>query len=387
MIAVRGSRSAVRGPRSAVVREALQFPYDPAMSNPANPHRLHRGESPAWVRYVLSRLVYLFVPLTKLFPRRWPRQVSRSMTKILGRFGDYQPTEHDVLVCSYFKSGTNWTLHIAVQIAHRGRAEFEHIHDLVPWPDIPARSRYAVPATDDSARLASPTNLRVIKTHIALGGVPYAAKARYICVVRDPKDVFVSSYHFMRAMGLGPMMPSVAGWLDAYLSRHTALGSWAEHLDSYWRMRDRDNVLFLTYETMRTDLPGTVSKIATFMGVALTPAERDAVVAQTTFAHMKTIGHKFDAQGAPWTSTKGAMMRRGERGKSNELLSPAEQQRIDDYWRAELHRLGSDFPYDEAFALAPKPPADVIGAQPAPAAPPPFADPPDRKTPTLIPTE
>ena len=46
------------------------------------------------------------------------------------------------------------------------------------------------------------------------------------------------------------------------------------------------------------------------------------------------------------------MMRRGERGKSGELISPAEQQRIDDYWRGQLQKLGSDFPYDQAFAKA-----------------------------------
>jgi hypothetical protein len=46
------------------------------------------------------------------------------------------------------------------------------------------------------------------------------------------------------------------------------------------------------------------------------------------------------------------MIRRGERGKSNELLTSADQKRIDDHWRKELEKLGSDFPYDQAFARA-----------------------------------
>ena len=65
---------------------------------------------------------------------------------------------------------------------------------------------------------------------------------------------------------------------------------------------------------------------------------------------MKKIGEKFDPQGAPWASAHGSMIRRGEHGASGELLSAADQRRIDDHWRAELRRLGSDFPYDEAFA-------------------------------------
>jgi aryl sulfotransferase len=147
-------------------------------------------------------------------------------------------------------------------------------------------------------------------------------------------------------------MPSVADWLDAYLSPDTALGSWAAHLQSYWSVRDRPNVLFLTYEQMRADLPGTVDKIAKLMGVELTAPERAAVIEQAKFEHMKKIEDKFDPRGAPWASTRGAMIRRGERGKSGELLSLADQERIDDYWRAELRKVGSDFPYDEAFAKA-----------------------------------
>ena len=270
------------------------------------------------------------------------------MTRFLGEFPkDYLPTEHDVLICSYFKSGTNWAMQIATQIAYRGGAQYDHIHELVPWPEVPDRVGYALPLTDDRPRRACPTGLRVIKTHLAFGHVPYAPAARYICVVRDPKDVFVSSYHFIRDGMLGPAMPSVAGWLDAYLSPDTSSGSWAEHLQSYWRVRNRPNVLFLTYEQMRADLAGTVDKIAAFMGVALTAAERAAVVEQSTFAHMKAIGHKFDAAGST-----GLIMRRGERGKSGELINATDQRRIDDYWRAELVRLGSDFPYDDAFGVS-----------------------------------
>jgi hypothetical protein len=316
----------------------------------AKPWR-HRRARPTWVRY-LSQVVAILVilPLTKVFARRWPRFMSRKLTQFLSQFPqDYVPTAHDVLICSYFKSGTNWTMQMAVQIAFRGRAEFEHIHDLVPWPDVDARAKFTVPLDDHEPQRASPTGLRVIKTHLALALVPYSSAARYICVVRDPKDVFVSSYHFTRSMVGASLMPSVAAWLDAFLSPDTPIGSWAEHLASYWRVRDRANVLFLTYETMRADLAGTLDKIAAFMGVALTSEERIAALERSTFAHMKMIGHKFDSPGAPWASTQGTMMRRGERGASGELLSAEEQRRIDDYWRAELERIGCDFPYDAAF--------------------------------------
>ena len=46
--------------------------------------------------------------------------------------------------------------------------------------------------------------------------MPYTDDARYIAVVRDPKDVCVSGYHFLRSMLWGPLAPSVERWVDYF---------------------------------------------------------------------------------------------------------------------------------------------------------------------------
>jgi hypothetical protein len=161
---------------------------------------------------------------------------------------------------------------------------------------------------------------------------------------------------------LGPLMPSVDAWLDAFLSDDAPIGSWARHLASGWRLRERANVLFLTYDGMRSDLGASVDEIAAFMGVPLTVVERAAVIERSSFEYMKKIEHKFEAPGAPWANSKGAMMRRGESGSSGELLTLEQQRRIDDHWRAELRRIGCDFPYDDVFN-APKSAARRVSAQ------------------------
>ena len=283
----------------------------------------------------------------------WPAALTRLMNRTLSRFGPYRPGAHDVLVCSYFKSGTNWTMQIAVQIAHRGAAQFEHIHDLVAWPEARAAlgRRFAVPIEDETPWRSAPSGLRIIKTHLHAAQVPYSPEARYICVVRDPKDVFVSSYHFMRDGILGVLMPPKEKWLRTYLSRDAISGSWAEHLVGWWQMRQRPNVLFLTYEEMKRDLPGSVRRMAALMGVTLSEAEFASVLRQASFEHMQSIAHRFDLGSRHPTHRGGRhMIRRGQAGGSAELLTASEQQGIDQHFRAELTRLACDFPYTEAFA-------------------------------------
>lgn len=319
------------------------------------PQRLRRKPPGRLSRLPVKALFYgIGFPVTRLLALfgRWPRAFGGYMRRMLVRAGTYTPTDRDVLVCSYFKTGTNWTMQIALQVAYRGQAQFDHIHDLVPWIDMHPRARFAVPATDDSTWQHCPTGLRVIKTHAGFDHLAYSPKARYIWVVRDPKDVFVSSYHFIRSVALGRLMPTPAQWLDLFLSPHTPCGSWARHVDSGWRRRHEDNVLFLTYEDMKADLPAAVGQIAALMRVELSATEFASVVEQSSFAHMKAIDHKFDMIELPWTRPRGAMVRRGDRGSAGEMLDAAQMRRIDDYWRRELLQLGSDFPYDERFGRA-----------------------------------
>lgn len=271
--------------------------------------------------------------------------------KLRAFFGAYRPTAHDVLVCAYVKSGTNWMLHLAVQVAYRGQAEFEFLHQLVAWPD--ALPSFGFPPLDAPSWPYSPTTgLRVIKTHLPAAYVPTTQPARIIAVVRDPKDVFVSSYHFFRATMLGPMMPSVSGWLDSFLSPAFLGGLWAEHVCGYWRQRHQKNVLFITFGEMKADLPGVVRRVAALLEVELTEAEVATVVHKCSFDYMRQINHKFSPPAAvlpPWVAGEMNMIRRGERGASGAMLTAVQQQRIDDYWRQELKRLNCDFPYDEKF--------------------------------------
>ena len=139
----------------------------------------------------------------------------------------YQPTGHDVIVSTYLRSGTYWTLQITYQIAHLGDGTFRQIHDVVPWAESSVSN--IVSLSDTSPLKRSPTGLRVIKTHLESAYVPYCEHAKYITVVRDPKDVFVSFY-FFRGSSF-----TLDEWLDMYLSGCLTMASMA---GAYCRLLD-----------------------------------------------------------------------------------------------------------------------------------------------------
>lgn len=262
-------------------------------------------------------------------------------------FGDYQATEHDVFVTTYTKSGTNWAMQLAVQIIGRGEAEFEHIHDLVAWPE--AHVSGSVPLDDPGPRRRFSTGKRVIKTAIRAPFVPYSERAVYLTVLRDPKDVFVSGYHFFTSLfGLRDHV-TPEQWLEMYLSGHAPMGPWPDHAASYWAIRERPNVLVVTFAEMKRDLPAVVRKAAEMIGVDLSEAEVERVVERCSFSHMKANEEKFAPPRLPFVPEPGTMMRTGKAGVSGELLTRAQQARIDRYCIDRLKQLGSDLPYTELF--------------------------------------
>jgi hypothetical protein len=270
-------------------------------------------------------------------------------------FSNYTPTAHDVFVMTFAKSGTNWMMQIAHQLLFHGKGEFEHIHCVVPWPDsrlFGPMSKYAIPEEDPSVWMASPEQKRVIKTHYDWERLPYSDQARYIAVIRDPKDVFVSNYFFFGSV-LGPAMPPVDTWLKLYLSENFVMGgSWAVNAAGYWAQRHRPNVRVFSFKAMKRDLRGTVCQVADFLGVRTTEAMIQEVCEKASFDYMKRHDDKFRMwRMIPWQSET-AMVRKGTQGGSSELLNAEQQRQVDAYFMAELKRLGCDLPYEDFCDLA-----------------------------------
>jgi hypothetical protein len=264
-------------------------------------------------------------------------------------FKGYQPTEHDVFVTTFAKSGTNWMMQIAQQICHRGDAEFEHIHTVAPWPETPALG--AIPLRDPGPLDASPTGLRIIKTHLETDFVPYDEKATYLTILRDPKEVLVSAYYFIGGI-LGLLNHvTIDEWYELAISPGGLIESWSTHAASFWEWRDRPNVLVLNFREVKSEPRRSIERVAAIMGVKLTEAQLSKVIERASLDYMKAHESQFGPPQSPFgdKSKPTLMIRRGVSGQSQELLSKAQQEEIDRLCQAQLREIGSDFPYVSEF--------------------------------------
>lgn len=262
-------------------------------------------------------------------------------------FAGYRATHSDVFVTTFSKSGTNLLLQMALQAAWHGGVEFEHIHELVAWPDVSFPG--IVPLRHPGPQTQSPSGLRIIKTSAPGYYVPYSPESRYITVLRDPKEVCVSSYFFiLTTLGLIERI-SLDEWLDVFLAPGSLATSWAEHTSSFWRWRGRPNFLFIDFATAVGDPSDTLRRVTRLMALSLTEAQLASVAERCSFAYMQRHDRKFGPPHIPFTRQPARMVRSGKSGASGRFLNSDQQAAIDRHCLAELRRLGSTFPYAERF--------------------------------------
>ncbi|CAL5088560.1 unnamed protein product [Urochloa decumbens] len=218
----------------------------------------------------------------------------------------FNPRPDDVVLASYPKCGTTWLMALAFAAAARHAyppaaagehpLRWLHPHDVVPFID-------EVFARGEEAKLDALPSPRLMSTHLPFTLLPPRVTAgggcKVVYVCRDPKDMVVSLWHFLRRSCKPPSKPEDLSFdelFDAVCDGTSALGPAWDHVLSYWRaaVARPDRVLFLRYEDLQRDTGESVRRLAEFMGRPFSAAEEAAgavaaVVELCSFGNMKVL--------------------------------------------------------------------------------------------------
>jgi hypothetical protein len=102
---------------------------------------------------------------------------------------NYKAQADDIFLCVYPKSGATWAQIILYTLTHHGEAFDNNMGKY--FSSIPALEPVG---GEGISKMHRPY---VIKTHLPLNRISYDEKVKYVCVIRNPKDVCVSLYYFV----------------------------------------------------------------------------------------------------------------------------------------------------------------------------------------------
>ncbi|CAF4158076.1 unnamed protein product [Rotaria sordida] len=188
-------------------------------------------------------------------PDFWDAEIFRSAL-------NYKAQSDDIFLVVYPKSGTTWMQVILYTLMNNGEAFDNSMGEYF------ARTPFLELVGERGMKnMHRPC---VIKTHLSFDRVPYHKNAKYICVVRNPKDVYVSFYYFLsKIFNIQPNQTLFDTFFEAFINGNVPSGDYFEHLHSTWQHKDDANVFLTSYEDMKRDLPEVIRRIAQFMNIEL----------------------------------------------------------------------------------------------------------------------
>ncbi|KAK2725734.1 hypothetical protein QYM36_000281 [Artemia franciscana] len=189
----------------------------------------------------------------------------------------------DVVVASFPKSGTTWLEEIVFLI--QTHLDFK----LAASTILESRFPYLEYPYPGLKSIAKQQGGRMIKTHLPLSLLPddlLQKGTKVIYIMRNPKDVAVSYYHFFRLLSFVNYKGEFRDFLKSFMKNEVVYTPYFPHVLEYWNNRDNPNLLVVHFEEMKKDPETVVQKISNFLGKDLTYDEVRMIVEHTRFENM-----------------------------------------------------------------------------------------------------
>lgn len=239
----------------------------------------------------------------------------------------------DTFLTAYPKSGNTWTRFLVGNLIHEGGAvTFLSIPEIIPHIDFKSKRFFK-----------TMPRARVINCH-----EPFNPRyKRVIYVVRDPRDVAVSLYHFQRKRRViedkYPIQSFITRFLAGENVRPDRMGSWAENVTSWMTVRQNSpGFLLVRYEDLLENPERELAEVASFLGIKASPERIARTVELSSAPHMRELEM---AQGGKWHQAKGTrtdipFVRSASSGGWRKSLPQSSVAEMESAWGPVMVRLG-----------------------------------------------
>lgn len=191
--------------------------------------------------------------------------------------------DDDVIAVTYPKSGTIWMQEILPLLLNGG--DLTPIHTIPNWDRVPWLEEKRLEVVVD--QLKSP---RAFVTHFPYNLMPpsfHTSKAKAVYVMRDPRDVLVSSYYFHQMAQFLEDPGTFDEFMGKFLEGKVLFGKWTDHVKSWMHTELGDRIMYITYEEMLQDLPAALKRLSDFLGRNLDDATIQKIAEHCSFQTMK----------------------------------------------------------------------------------------------------
>ncbi|KFW80722.1 Sulfotransferase 6B1, partial [Manacus vitellinus] len=113
-----------------------------------------------------------------------------------------------------------------------------------------------------------------------------------LLLIRNPKDLATSFYHFSNGLAILPSYETWDDFFTDFMTKKVAWGSYFEYLSKWNNYADEENVMTITYEELKENPVMGVKNIAAFLGISVTEEELQLVVERSSFQSMKKNSQK-----------------------------------------------------------------------------------------------
>ncbi|XP_052073208.1 sulfotransferase 1B1-like [Mytilus californianus] len=194
----------------------------------------------------------------------------------------FDADDNDVIICSYPKSGFHWIWEVVTMLIN-------NTSDISK--EIPAKYILEFGAVRKMQQSPPP---RVLGSHLYYEQLPVSIrqkKCKLINVIRDPRAVAISSFHFFNKLKETKWKGTWSGYLNLFLDGKVLFNDWFQHTQLWERVRQNnpDNPIhILSYEDAKKNPFYEFKRLARFLQLDVKESMIMTIAENTKFSEIKT---------------------------------------------------------------------------------------------------